>query len=316
MPGTATQQRIMKPDTLIYGLAGAAVMSAAVRLVVAWRRGHRETAISDSTVRVTSQVIFRSALRLILPLGAAYAAISILPALLDMPEHNAFRFLAASIVFGGICTMIIHASPASKAKTRLSDRLLLSGEVFAGLALFVGATLFRHAPAGGLNVQWPVTGKWRVIAGGPLRLTNYHHDSPTTQNYAIDMVSADSANPTLGAAVIAPVDAIVSKAVTDCRDGQPCADEGNHVILQTADGIEVWLAHLKEDSVSVRQGDSVKAGTLIGQCGATGSAEQPHLHIHAQKDGYPVPLRFGIERKWLIRADNFSAGVAAGTVQK
>ena len=193
---------------------------------------------------------------------------------------------------------------------------MLGWEIIAGLVLLAGAFLFRQPPAGGLDVQWPVAGEWRVITGGAYGLTNYHHDSPPSQNYAIDMVSADRANPTLGAQVIAPVNATVSKAVADCRDDQPCADEGNHVILQNADGTEIWLAHLKENSVAVRQGDSVKAGTLIGLCGATGSAEQPHLHIHAQKDGQAVPLLFGAERKWLIRADKFVAGAVAGVSQR
>ena len=79
--------------------------------------------------------------------------------------------------------------------------------------------------------------------------------------------------------------------------------EGNIVIIKTADGVEIWLAHLQQNSVKVQVGDTVKQGQELARCGATGSADEAHLHIHAQKDNQPIPLVFGPKKKFLLRND-------------
>lgn len=69
--------------------------------------------------------------------------------------------------------------------------------------------------------------------------------------------------------------------------------EGNHVTL-TCDGDDarLLLAHLKRGSVSVKKGATVKEGQIIGRVGNSGNTSEPHLHIHAERDGAGVPLRF------------------------
>ncbi|MGO3884803.1 MAG: M23 family metallopeptidase [Mycetocola sp.] len=57
---------------------------------------------------------------------------------------------------------------------------------------------------------------------------------------------------------------------------------GNHVVLRLADGTHFVLAHLKQDSVTVRPGDRVHAGQAIAQCGNTGNSTEPHLHCQRQ----------------------------------
>jgi murein DD-endopeptidase MepM/ murein hydrolase activator NlpD len=36
----------------------------------------------------------------------------------------------------------------------------------------------------------------------------------------------------------------------------------------------------------------VKEGQRIGRVGNSGNTSEPHLHIHAERDGAGVPLRF------------------------
>jgi murein DD-endopeptidase MepM/ murein hydrolase activator NlpD len=42
------------------------------------------------------------------------------------------------------------------------------------------------------------------------------------------------------------------------------------------------LAHLKHNSVTVKVGDKVKCGQVIGLCGNSGNSSEPHLHFHVQ----------------------------------
>jgi len=42
------------------------------------------------------------------------------------------------------------------------------------------------------------------------------------------------------------------------------------------------LAHFKQHSVQVKEGDIVKQGQLLGYCGNSGNSSEPHLHVHIQ----------------------------------
>jgi len=53
---------------------------------------------------------------------------------------------------------------------------------------------------------------------------------------------------------------------------------GNHIIIETHGGF-VFLAHLRKGSVSVREGDKVAAGQLVGRVGNSGHTLEPHLHF-------------------------------------
>lgn len=63
---------------------------------------------------------------------------------------------------------------------------------------------------------------------------------------------------------------------------------GNYVILRHAGGECSHYAHLKQGSVRVKAGDTVKRGQVIAQLGQTGNTTEPHLHFQLT-DG-PDPL--------------------------
>ena len=82
---------------------------------------------------------------------------------------------------------------------------------------------------------------------------------------------------------------------------------GNHVIIQHAHKEYSSYFHLKHGSVTVKKGDKVQQGQLIGQLGHSGNSTEPHLHFHLS-DGADImhsrsiPIEF--ENINLFPADN------------
>jgi hypothetical protein len=88
----------------------------------------------------------------------------------------------------------------------------------------------------------------------------------------------DAGRPATAAAdgvVIAAADGEFDRCTTaDCGSG-------NYVKLRHADGRETWYWHLKQWSVAVQVGDSVRCGDKLGEVGSSGNSLGPHLHFGA-----------------------------------
>lgn len=63
---------------------------------------------------------------------------------------------------------------------------------------------------------------------------------------------------------------------------------GNHVVIDHGNGEFSMYAHLKSGSETVKVGDVVKAGQMIGKLGSSGNSTEPHLHF--QVCDRPEPL--------------------------
>ncbi|WP_406527401.1 peptidoglycan DD-metalloendopeptidase family protein [Streptomyces sp. I8-5] len=74
-----------------------------------------------------------------------------------------------------------------------------------------------------------------------------------------------------------PVHAVAAGTVIVGGQG---AAYGNHVVIRHADGKFTLYAHLS--TISVADGQAVKAGDVIGLSGATGNATGPHLHFEVR----------------------------------
>jgi Peptidase family M23 len=68
-------------------------------------------------------------------------------------------------------------------------------------------------------------------------------------------------------------------------ESDPQHPAGNFIILQPSEheDSQLVLAHLMNQSITVKAGDKVQYGDSIGRIGNSGNTSEPHLHIHAQK---------------------------------
>ena len=161
-------------------------------------------------------------------------------------------------------------------------------------------------------LAWPyrvlfAAGLVAIVAEGTGTVCN-HHWPAVAQRGALDLVCSVrggrwtaavrprrcEAFPAYGALVVAPCSGVVRTARDGCPDRpqKHAPAPGNHVVIASEDGDEVLLAHLKLSSVAVRKGESVAEGETVGRVGNSGDSSEPHLHIHATRDGCPLRLRF------------------------
>lgn len=98
------------------------------------------------------------------------------------------------------------------------------------------------------------------------------------------------------------VQAVAAGKVLRARDGEPdhlamtAADRqavankecGNGVVIRHEGGYETQYCHMKQGSILVKPGDEVTQGQHIGEVGASGLAQFPHVHLTVRKDGEKI----------------------------
>ena len=77
-------------------------------------------------------------------------------------------------------------------------------------------------------------------------------------------------------------------------DGKEC---GNGVLIDHGDGWTTQYCHMLSESVSVKKGDLVETGQVIGLVGLSGKTEFPHLHIQVKHNEKVVDPFVGLSRK-------------------
>ncbi|AZM47550.1 M23 family peptidase [Streptomyces sp. WAC 06738] len=125
----------------------------------------------------------------------------------------------------------------------------------------------RDFPAFGAPVLAPAAGRVVTVAGSA------HRDHRAR-------------NTVLGLAYLMVVEQMVRSVAAGAGIG---AIVGNHVVLELEDGSYALFAHLRRGSATVREGDAVRAGQQLAECGNSGNSSEPHLHFQLM-DG-PDPRR-------------------------
>jgi hypothetical protein len=81
--------------------------------------------------------------------------------------------------------------------------------------------------------------------------------------------------------VVRAIDGLPNQVPGALPEGiSPLEADGNAVFLRLRDGRIVFFAHMIPGSVTVREGDRVVRGQLLGRVGNSGNSSAPHLHIH------------------------------------
>ena len=70
------------------------------------------------------------------------------------------------------------------------------------------------------------------------------------------------------------------------RMARTYSDFGRVVVVRHDNGLETLYAHMSK--IRVKEGQEVKAGTLLGHGGATGNASGTHLHLEVRFKGVPI----------------------------
>ncbi|MBD7986298.1 M23 family metallopeptidase [Sporosarcina sp. Sa2YVA2] len=170
-----------------------------------------------------------------------------------------------------------------------------------------------------LELAFPLKeGTYFIGQGGNSTMLNYHH-SYEPQQYALDILKVNQFGIRANGLypkeltkyhiyeddLFSPCNGKVVEMENGLPDfAPPEADPenatGNYVALtcETSDAV-VYLAHMQKGSVTVEVGELVEVGQKIGMVGNSGNTTEPHLHIHAEKDGVGIPLRF--DGKFLVR---------------
>lgn len=153
------------------------------------------------------------------------------------------------------------------------------------------------------DLRLPSRGEWYVFWGGRSISQNYHPRAKD-QRFAYDFVIMKDGsthrgdrkkNENLycsGEPILASGPGTVhavENAVEDNLPGVMNARQpmGNYVILDHGNGEFSFLAHFRQGTVQVKQGDRVTAGDLLGQCGNSGNSSEPHLHYRLQNTPEP-----------------------------
>lgn len=166
-----------------------------------------------------------------------------------------------------------------------------------------------------VEYRLPFEGEWAVVNGGVDKVLS-HSWSILAQRYAYDFLVLDQEghsfhgepnNPDnyycYGKKIVAPADGIVIQVHNKLPDsriyGNGMVDNhvkdirGNFIIIKHAEKEYSFIAHIKPNSILVKEGQKVLQGDEIGSCGNSGNSSEPHVHFHIQ-DGKSVFASAGL----------------------
>ena len=155
----------------------------------------------------------------------------------------------------------------------------------------------------------PFSGMWYVSDG------NNNKSTHSGMNiYAWDFVVLDENHKTcrflgidkedyysFGLPVLTPAAGTVVKVTSSIPDNTPPTANweqswGNYIIIDHGSNEFSEISHFKQHSISVREGDRVLRGQLLGYCGNSGLSMAPHIHYQLQNAGTlganTIPARF------------------------
>ncbi|WP_440117534.1 M23 family metallopeptidase [Paenibacillus sp. QZ-Y1] len=171
--------------------------------------------------------------------------------------------------------------------------------------------------------HFPLKGEWYVFWGGDDVMSNYHYEHET-QRYALDIIRSkegfsykgdtkvNASYHAFGEPLYAAADGTVVDIKNDIPDNipgvmNPEEPAGNNVVIDHGQGEYSITAHIKKGSVTVKKGDKLKQGDLIGELGNSGNSSEAHLHFQVS-DGPGLFTSRSINIRWADKSQQLTRG--------
>ncbi len=156
------------------------------------------------------------------------------------------------------------------------------------------------------KLHLPFNDSWIVLQGGRTIYDNAYAGSDDNR-YTVSFMFLKDGMPfendgkrnsdfyCYGEPVLAPAAGVVVQSSSHAPDHPPgraseFMSRGNYVVIAHGDSEFSLIPYLKAGSLKVRNGQRVKQGDVIGECGNSGSSYSPHLEYSLQNSrGFPLP---------------------------
>jgi murein DD-endopeptidase MepM/ murein hydrolase activator NlpD len=212
---------------------------------------------------------------------------------LPLPDRVPYRPLVVALGVGALVMAALALVPRRRVQVA-TNVLVAIGTVF----LTIHLVRIYTPPADPVAIDPPLAGEWAMLAGGRSTLLSNHYSTPYVRD-ALDFVRlvdgrGYEGDPKraeswygFGGPVLAPADGTVV-SVSDVHPDEPIGKTGltpsygNHVLLEIGKHRYAMLAHLKQGSARVSEGERVGLGQRIAAVGDSGDSLWPHLHFHVQ----------------------------------
>lgn len=122
-------------------------------------------------------------------------------------------------------------------------------------------------------LQWPVQGANTISLSNPYGTPRWQPGGKTCETHTGIGIAAPE-----GEAVLAAAGGTVVESGYD-------VERGNYVVIDHGDGLSTLYGQCRD--FTVEEGDTVRAGEMIGAVGKTGMATGAHLHFEVRQDGEP-----------------------------
>jgi murein DD-endopeptidase MepM/ murein hydrolase activator NlpD len=233
-------------------------------------------------------------------------------------------------VEGGQTTVVfiwLTMPDASRSRTLTHSFTVRAGppQDAADPAMVLAGPPVRLSPSSPPVIAAPLAGDHWLAANGPDNGTDHRRtllalsgQARIAQRFATDWVrlyedgrtvrgdpAANANYRAYGANVLAVADGRVVHVVDGLPDNVPHPTErrvpitpltlgGNYVLLDIGRGAFAVFGHLQPGSVTIRAGDRVRRGQVLGRVGNSGNSSEPHLHFHivdraSALDGEGIP---------------------------
>jgi len=156
------------------------------------------------------------------------------------------------------------------------------------------------------KLHLPFNGAWMVFQGGRNIFENVYA-STEEDKYTVSFMFLKDGAPfendgkrntdfyCFGEPVLAPAAGVVVQLGANSQDHAPgkppeMMSRGNYVVIAHGNSEYSLIRYLKGGSIKVRNGQRVKRGDVIGECGNSGSSYAPHVEYSLQNSrGFPLP---------------------------